>query len=67
MTQWLIKCVDKVLLKNNGKYICKVINNNYNLLPTYITSVMTWVHISYNAFIAFSALNLICALCMLWT
>ena len=43
----------------------EVINNNYNL-STYIISIMTYIIsiISCNAFIAFSALNSICKLCI---
>ena len=41
MTQKLIKCIYKVLLRNkNDKYVYEVINNNYNL-STCITSIMT--------------------------
>jgi len=47
------------------KYVYEVINNNYNF-PTYITRIWHEVHISYNAFIAYSALNSICVLYMLW-
>jgi len=58
---------NKVLLKNeNGKYVYEVINIIITIFLHILQVLWHEVHISYNAFIAFSTLNSICALYMLW-
>jgi len=58
----LIKCVYKVLLRNKDKYVYEVINKIIIIFLHILQVLWHEIHILYNAFIAFSALNSICAL-----